>query len=30
MECEEFGFGIFDEIPCNYICDLLNREIDLF
>jgi hypothetical protein len=30
VECEEFGFAILGEIPCNYIYDLLKKEGDLF
>jgi hypothetical protein len=29
VECEEFGFAIFGEIPYNYICDISKRKGDL-
>jgi hypothetical protein len=30
MECKEFEFSIFYQIPCNHICDLPKREIEIF
>jgi hypothetical protein len=30
MECEEFGFAILHEIPCNYIFDLSREKVPYF
>jgi hypothetical protein len=30
MQCEKFGFAMLDEIPYNYIYDLLKKKGDLF
>jgi hypothetical protein len=30
MECKEFGFATFNEIPCNYIYDLSRKKVTYF